>query len=131
MDALREAGQLILSLVAEEGGNIVGHVAISPVTISDGSENWYGLGPISVAPQRQGEGIGSSLMGRALAGLRSLGAGGCVLLGDAAYYHRFGFKPEAGLVLPGVAPEYFQAIAFAAVIPNGTVAYHTAFDATG
>lgn len=49
--ALREA--LALSLVAEEAGTIGGHIAASPVTISDGSRNWYGLGPIAVAPTWQ------------------------------------------------------------------------------
>ena len=50
VDKLRQDGDLALSLVAEDGERIVGHVAVSPVTISDGSEDWYGLGPISVLP---------------------------------------------------------------------------------
>ncbi|MFX5839845.1 N-acetyltransferase, partial [Acinetobacter baumannii] len=48
VDALRSANALTISLVAEEGGEIVGHVAVSPVSISDGSSGWFGLGPISV-----------------------------------------------------------------------------------
>jgi putative acetyltransferase len=89
---------------------------------------WYGLGPISVRPELQGRGIGSLLMQAALRIMRERGAAGCVLLGDPAYYSRFGFKPESGLVLPDVPPEYFQAIAFGASLPCGIVAYHEAFN---
>lgn len=60
--ALRAAGALSVSLVAEAEGAIVGHVAVSPVTISDGTPDWYGLGPISVLPAWQGQGVGSALM---------------------------------------------------------------------
>ncbi|NJN85853.1 MAG: N-acetyltransferase [Leptolyngbyaceae cyanobacterium SL_7_1] len=127
VDALRDSGNLTISLVAESNGEIVGHVAISPVTISDGSQGWYGLGPISVAPNYQGIGIGSHLMKQALASLREMGAAGCVLLGNPKYYGRFGFKAEASLVLPGVSPEYFQAIAFGNQIPSGFVSFHESF----
>ncbi|WP_044874523.1 N-acetyltransferase [Pseudomonas sp. LFM046] len=130
VNGLRRAGQLSLSLVAEDGGELVGHVALSPVRISSGATSWYGLGPISVAPARQGAGIGSRLMGAALAGLRELGAEGCVLLGDPAYYSRFGFIVRPGLVLPGVPAEYFQAFSFSGEWPVGDVSYHLAFEAT-
>lgn len=126
---LRAAGVLSLSLVAEDDGVAVGHVAVSPVSISDGSRGWFGLGPISVRPDRQGRGVGSRLMHGALQALRERGAAGCVLLGDPAYYGRFGFRAEPGLVLPGVPPEYFQAIAFGPSLPGGDVSYHAAFDA--
>ena len=53
VNALRAANALTVSLVAEAGGKVVGHIAFSPVTISDGSQNWYGLGPISVLPEFQ------------------------------------------------------------------------------
>jgi putative acetyltransferase len=59
VNSLRKAGQLVLSLAAEEDGAIVGHVAVLPVSIADGAKKWYGLGPISVAPDRQGQGIGT------------------------------------------------------------------------
>ena len=128
---LRRAGQLSVSLVAEEAdGRIVGHVAVSPVTLSDGSRHWYGLGPISVDPARQSQGIGTRLMHAALAALQARGAAGCVVLGDPAYYGRFGFTAIPGLELPGVPPEYFQALAWRGPSPQATVAYHTAFDAT-
>jgi putative acetyltransferase len=127
--ALRAAGALSVSLVAEAEGAVVGHVAVSPVTISDGTPDWYGLGPISVLPERQGDGIGSALMDAALTALRDLHAAGCVVLGDPAYYGRFGFKAEPGLVLPDVPPEYFMAIRLGAVdVPCGAVAYHAAFE---
>lgn len=131
VDALRKAGALTISLVAEEAGEVTGHVAISPVSVSDGSAGWYGLGPISVRPELQGRGIGSLLMQAALRLLRERGAAGCVLLGDPAYYSRFGFKPEAGLVLPDVPQEYFQALPFGESLPHGVVTYHEAFSARG
>jgi putative acetyltransferase len=131
VDALRKAGALAISLVAEDGGVVVGHVAVSPVSISDGSAGWFGLGPISVSPELQGRGIGSLLMQGALRLLRERGAAGCVLVGDPAYYSRFGFKPEAGLVMPDVPPEYFQALPFGRSLPRGVVAHHAAFTVRG
>lgn len=131
VNALRRAGQLFISLVAEDSDVIVGHVAISPVSISHGTSGWYGLGPISVAPERQRQGIGSQLMTEALARLRRSGAAGCVVVGEPRYYGRFGFKAEPALVLPDVPPEYFQAIAFRGEIPAGVVSYHDAFNARG
>ena len=128
--ALRARGQLTVSLVAIEGERLVGHVAVSPVRIDGRAGDWYGLGPISVRPDCQGRGIGSLLMAQALDALRLLRAGGCVLLGDPAYYARFGFRAEPGLTLPGVPPEYFQAITFGSSFPSGEVAYHEAFEAT-
>jgi len=128
--ALRDSGQLAVSLVAVADGLIVGHVAVSPVTISDGSSGWFGLGPISVEPNRQGRGIGSLLMKGALAELRALGAAGCVVLGDPGYYSRFGFRAEPALVLPGVPPEYFQAIPFGSNRAGGQVTYADSFEAT-
>lgn len=127
--ALREAGQLAVSLVAEEDDAVVGHVAASPVMLSGGDAGWYGLGPVSVAPAFQGRGIGGRLVRQALNGLRTRGAAGCVVLGEPGYCGRFGFAAEASLVLPGVPPEYFQAIAFTGVVPAGTVVYHEAFAA--
>ena len=117
VDALRSAGALSISLVAERAGEVLGHVAVSLVTISDGTTGWFGLGPVSVAPAEQGAGIGSALMQAALAELKQLGARGCVLLGAPAFYRRFGFRPAAPLVLTDVPPEYFQAVLFAGELP--------------
>ena len=58
INALRTAGALTISLVAEMGGNIIGHIAFSPVTMSDGTSDWYGLGPVSVLPDYQNHGVG-------------------------------------------------------------------------
>lgn len=128
--ALRDSGQLTVSLVAEEDGRVVGHVAVSPVTITSGSPGWYGLGPVSVVPEQQGKSIGTMLITRALAELRTSGAAGCVVLGEPGYYSRFGFKADPRLVLPGVPSEYFQAITFDGASPVGQVAYHASFEAT-
>jgi putative acetyltransferase len=126
---LRRTGKLALSLVAEANGAIVGHVALSPVDISDGSPNWYGLGPISVAPLWQRQGVGSALMHEALRTLKERQAAGCVLLGEPEYYTRFGFRADSNLLLKGVPGEYFLALAFNSAPSRGTVTYHDAFNA--
>ncbi|GLQ31992.1 GNAT family N-acetyltransferase [Litoribrevibacter albus] len=126
--ALRESGVLSISLVAETEGKVVGHVAVSPVSVSNGADSWYGLGPISVEPGQQGKGIGSLLMNAALDELKEMQANGCVLLGDPEYYSRFGFCPVDGLILPNVPPEYFQAILFQGDFPQGEVEYHQSFN---
>ncbi len=129
VSALRNAGQLSVSLIAEDNDSVIGHVAVSPVTISSGVTRWYGLGPIAVTPEHQGQGVGTQLMEHALAELRTLGAAGCVVLGEPGYYARFGFNAEPSLVLPGVPAEYFQTISFNGSLPSGTVSYHDSFSA--
>ena len=126
--ALRDAGALTISLVAERDGAIIGHVAASPVTISAGTQHWYGLGPVSVAPACQNQGVGSKLINRLLDDLRQLGATGCVVLGNPAYYGRFGFQADSALVLPGIPAEYFQALVLDGTLPSGSVSYHPGFD---
>lgn len=130
VDALRTAGALTISLVAEEGGRIIGHVAASPVTIDDAPSGYIGIGPLSVAPAHQRQGVGSALMRALIGELRAAGAQGCVLLGEPAYYGRFGFEQAAPLVLPGVPPAYFQSLVFTGPKPAGVVRYHAAFDVT-
>ena len=127
IDRLRQAGGLSLSIVAEDRGTIVGHVAFSPVAVSDGSVDWYGLGPISVDPERQRSGIGSRLVVDGLDRLRAIGAAGCVLLGDPGFYGRFGFSAVPDLILPDVPADHFLAVAFSPVYAAGTVSYHPAF----
>jgi putative acetyltransferase len=128
---LRAAGALTLSLVAvDETGQIAGHIAFSPVNIGGRTGHWYGLGPIAVRPSLQRTGVGSQLMAEGLARLKALGAEGCVVLGEPAYYGRWGFAVHAGLSYPGVPPEYFMALAFGGEVPRGEVAYHAAFAAT-
>lgn len=129
-DALRESGMLTISLVAIDHNKVIGHVAISPVALSDGTSGWYGLGPVAVLPQRQGQGIGFLLITRALQGLRQKGAQGCVVLGEPRFYRRFGFRAEASLALFGVPPEYFQSLSFVERIPTAQVQYHASFEVT-
>jgi putative acetyltransferase len=129
--ALRASGKLTLSVVAELEGAVVGHIAISPVAISDGTIGWYGLGPMAVAPHHQGRGIGGRLVEEALRMLRESGAAGCVLLGEPAYYGRFGFRQDPALRLPGPPPDYFLALHFTAGRPKGVVTYHEAFGTPG
>lgn len=124
---LRRAGALALSLVAVEEGQIVGHVALSAVELSSGEAGWFGLGPVAVAPPRQGAGIGSALIRAVLDRLRARGAAGCVLVGAPGYYRRFGFEACARLVLPGVPPSHFLAISFGGPVPEALVRYHAAF----
>lgn len=94
VDLLRERGDLTLSLVAEDGGQIVGHVAFSPMSV-DGSPacKVLGLGPVSVLPTHQRKGVGSALIREALAQLAAQRYDAVLLLGHLEYYPRFGFKP--------------------------------------
>ena len=126
---LRAAGGLTLSLVAEEAGRVVGHIAFSPVTVSDGTPAWYGLGPVSVVPERQGRGIGGRLIEEGLARLEALNARGCCLVGHPDYYPRFGFRNAEGLVVEGVPAEVFFVLPFDGPVPRGSVRFHDAFGA--
>jgi putative acetyltransferase len=129
--ALRNANALTISLVAEVDGRVVGHIAFSPVTISDGSPNWYGLGPVSVLPEYQKQGIGESLVNKGLSLLKAMGGKGCALVGDPAYYQRFGFRNIPDLVHEGIPQEVFLALPFTEKVPQGMVIFHEAFLATG
>ena len=131
IEALRAAGALKLSLVAELDGRVVGHVAFSPLTISDGTANWYGLGPVSVLPEFQRQGIGKALIREGLSRLKDMGAGGCCLVGHPDYYIKFGFQNMPGLALEGVPPEVFFALSFDGNTPRGSVTFHEAFRADG
>ena len=108
INSLRAAHALTVSLVAETDGQVVGHIAFSPVTISDGATGWYGLGPVSVLPEYQQQGIGTSLINTGLSRLKALGGRGCALVGAPNYYQRFGFRN-----IPDV--------------PRGTVVFHEGF----
>ncbi|RMH88640.1 N-acetyltransferase [Lysobacter pythonis] len=130
VDALRRDGRLSLSLVAEFGGEIIGHLAASPVTIDGHDLGWHGLGPLSVRPDWQRRGIGQRLVTEALARLRAEGGAGCVVLGEPGYYGRFGFHAGPALHLPGMPAEYFQSLPFDTATPEGEVAFAPAFAAT-
>ena len=128
IDALREDGALALSLVALAGDRLVGHVAFSPVGPPD-LQGWLALGPISVEPSLQRRGVGSRLVKAGLGELRARGASGCVLIGDHAYYGRFGFSVIPGLAPPDYPAEHFQALSFGTSLPDFRIVFHAAFSA--
>lgn len=152
VDALRMNGALTVSLVAqsvavpsdslpgeptEASRGIIGHVAFSPVAIGGEHAGWFGLGPLSVAPPRQQQGIGTRLVEVGLDELRRRRAAGCVVVGDPHYYERFGFRRLAGLTLAGIPDEYFLALPLSELAENDAladgssprvVAYHAAFE---
>lgn len=129
LDDLRRAGALTLSLVAIEDGAVVGQIAFSPLTVPGGAAGWFGGGPLAVRPDRQRRGVGTALVREALGRLRAAGGHGCVLVGDPAYYRRFGFASGLGPTLPGVPDEVVLTLAFAGAAPKGPVRFHPAFDA--
>ena len=129
IEALRADNALTVSLIAEVDGHVVGHVAFSPVTISDGTQNWYGLGPVSVLPEHQRKGIGKSLILEGISRLKGLNAKGCCLVGHPDYYRKLGFKNLSGLLHEGVPQQVFLAMSFDGHIPQGTVNFHDGFKA--
>jgi len=131
IEALRAAKALAISLVAERDGRVVGHIAFSPITMSDGTRNWYGLGPVSVLPEYQRQGIGKALIKEGLSLLKEMNAGGCCLVGHPDYYIKFGFKNTPGLAHEGVPPEIFFALSFDGHYPQGYVEFHEGFRAEG
>jgi putative acetyltransferase len=131
IEALRANKALTISLVAEMDECVVGHIAFSPVTISDGTQNWYGLGPVSVLPRYQRKGIGKSLILEGISRLKNLNAKGCCLVGHPNYYKKLGFKNVSGLVYEGVPQEVFLVMSFDGQIPQGTVNFHDGFKADG
>jgi len=131
IEALRAAHALTISLVADLDGRVVGHIAFSPVAISDGTQNWYGLGPVSVLPEYQCQGIGKALIHEGLLRLKSMHARGCCLVGHPEYYKKFGFENMPELVHEGVPPEVFLALSFDGKTPRGSVTFHEGFKADG
>ena len=131
IEALRAANALSISLVAEIDGRVLGHIAFSPLTISDGTQNWYGLGPVSVLPEFQRQGIGKALIKEGLSRLKDMNARGCCLVGHPDYYRKFGFNNVSELVYEGVPQEAFFALSFDGHIPHGKVTFHEAFKVDG
>ena len=129
--ALRAAKALTISLVAEVDGKVIGHIAFSPVTISDGTSDWYGLGPVSVSPEYQRQGVGKALIQEGLLRLKKINAKGCCLVGHPDYYKKFGFKSTTKLKLEGVPEEVFFVLSFDGHIPSGKVTFHEGFNADG
>ncbi len=131
IEALRVSKALTVSLVAEVDGRVIGHIAFSPLTISDGTRNWYGLGPVSVLPSYQRQGIGQALIREGLSRLKDMNAQGCCLVGHPDYYRKFGFKNMPELMHEGVPQEVFFALSFDGHTPQGTVAFHDGFNSDG
>ena len=127
IDRLRDAGALAISLVAECDGVVVSHVAFSPATAADDAPGWFALGPVSVEPALQHRGIGSQIIRRGIAMLVERDAAGCVLVGNPAYYSRFGFRP-----FPALCPEhepagFFQILPLRIAEPDCVIGFHPLF----
>lgn len=127
VDALRDARALTLSLVAEDGDGVVGHIAFSPALIDGKDLKWFMVGPLAVRPARQSEGIGSQLVRAGVEALRQLGANGCILVGPPGYYQRFGFRHSQALSFEGVPPEVFLCLPLRGEIRQGVATHHPAF----
>ena len=126
--ALRDAGGLAVSLVADSAGDIIGHIAFSPITIDGQASTWYSLGPVGVVRRYQKLGVGAALIREGLARLRGLGAGGCVLVGHPSYYPRLGFVHPEGLVFDGIPEDVVFGMTFDGTWPQGHVHEHPAME---
>lgn len=129
VDALRADGDLVQSLVAvDNGGAIIGHIAFSPVTIDNQECRWFQMAPVSVSPEVQRTGIGSALIETGIAALREAGARGVAVVGNPAFYERFGFTVVKELApLSAHDAPYFRAMVLAGEAPSGTLRYAKAF----
>ncbi|NNH61472.1 N-acetyltransferase [Rhizobium laguerreae] len=125
---LRAKGDLEISLVAEEDGEILGHVAFSAVTINGAHDGWFGLGPISVKPERQRQGIGKAMIARGLELLKERGASGCALIGNPEIYSRVGFSSDGQLKYLDLDTRLVQRIVFRGSPPSGTLQFVPAFE---
>lgn len=124
---LRANGDLAISLVAEEGGEIVGHVAFSPVTINGVDDGWFGLGPIAVKPRMQRQGVGKALIAAGLKLLDERGASGCALIGNPDVYSRAGFVSDGRLTYQDIDTKYVQRFVLRGSAPSGTLKFARAF----
>lgn len=125
VEALRAAGALSLSLVAEEEGEVIGYLAASAARIGM-QDGWGLIGPVAVLPSRHRQGVGTALMDEALCRLRATRRG-AALVGDPSYYGRFGFRAFPGLGIAGCPPEVVQALPFDGNEPRGELIHHPAF----
>jgi len=126
--ALRRSGDLTLSLVAEDDGQIVGHVAFSPVTIEGVHAGWFGLGPISVRADRQRQGIGKALIARGIELLQQRGAAGVALIGNPEIYSRAGFESDGLLAYGDLDRRFVQRLVLSGPPPRGELKFAPAFD---
>jgi putative acetyltransferase len=126
---LRDADALALSLVAEMDGIVVGQITLTPAFAADNSPGWFALGPIAVAPEHQSQGIGGQLIRAGTEWMGEQDAAGCVLVGNPAYYSRFGFVPFPALAPHGEPAEYFQILPLRVYEPSVVVGFHPLFHA--
>jgi putative acetyltransferase len=111
VDSLRLAGNATLSLVADLDGRVVGPLLFSPMRVEPPIITAVGLGPLAVLPEIHGRGIGSRLTRVGIAEIRRRSIDAVFLLGNPAYYARFGFAPAVGLgVTTDVSSGHFQFI---------------------
>jgi putative acetyltransferase len=127
IDNLRADGVLSVSLVAIDGSELIGQITFSPASISSNRGNWYALGPVSVIPERQGEGTGAALIDAGIKAIESLGAVGCILTGDPGYYSKHGFTLASEHCPELESEEYFMVRVIGDEEPVGTFAFHVAF----
>jgi putative acetyltransferase len=128
IDRLRQRGELSLSLVASlPGPGIVGHIGFSPAWIDGQDRGWFQMAPVSVEPAFHRQGIGGALIRAGIVQLQEQRAHGIGVVGDPAYYERFGFQDLPGLAPVGPDAVYFRAIAFGGPAPRGVVSYASAF----
>lgn len=125
---LRASGDLALSLVAEDYGVIVGHIAFSPVTIDGVHAGWFGLGPISVRADRQRQGIGKALIARGLELLRERDAAGVALIGNPDIYGRVGFESDGLLAYGDLDRRLVQRLVLSGPSPRGELKFAPGFN---
>lgn len=132
---LRRDHDLVLSLVAEQDGQLVGHVGFSRLWIAQGAQRIPGisLAPLAVMPDRQRKGTGRALVEAGHTRLREAGETIVFVLGDPDYYGRFGFSFSAAATFDcQYAGPHFQALRLASTAPDaGSVAYAPAFNDLG
>jgi len=127
IDRLRSTGALALSLVAIIDQQVVGHIAFSTATIADNTHPWFALGPVSVSPELQRQGIGSALIESGMAEIENRGALGCILTGNPGYYRRFGFELAPQNVPTSEPEEFFMLKRLTPICPVGTFRFDQAF----
>jgi len=127
VEGLRADNALTVSLVAEVDGNVVGQIAFSSVKIGGKDHGWLALGPVAVLPPHQRRGVGQALVNEGLKAIRVLRAHGCVLVGEPAFYTRFGFRHDPALRMEGVPPEVLLCLPMCDEMPEGAVTHHPAF----
>jgi putative acetyltransferase len=135
VDLLRAAGCLRLSLVAEIGAEVIGHIAFSPVTVKTGVPG-AGLAPIAVAELHRRQGVASELVRAGLEACRAAGFGWVVVLGEPAYYSRFGFRAASEFGLfdeygGGPAFQCVEVVSGALPVGAGLVRYAAEFASLG